>query len=81
MVNDVQLAGERIGQSQGLGKTTIIALIIPPLAMFLYEGAATSRFWISLILMLLAIPLWGALGGLALLASIIYTLYIILTGS
>ena len=55
----------------------IIALIIPPLAMFLYDGEASSRFWISLVLMLLAIPLWGALGALALAASVIYTLYII----
>lgn len=59
----------------------IIALFIPPLAMFLYDGEASSRFWISLVLMLLAIPLWGTLGALALLASIIYTLYIILSES
>ena len=59
----------------------IIALIIPPLAMFLYDGEASSRFWISLVLMLLAIPLWGALGALALAASVIYTLYIILSES
>lgn len=59
----------------------IIALFIPPLAMFLYDGEASSRFWISLVLMLLAIPLWGSLGALAFLASIIYTLYIILSES
>lgn len=59
----------------------IIALFVPPLAMFLYDGAATSRFWISLILLLLAIPLWGFLGAVALLASVLYTLYIILTES
>lgn len=59
----------------------IIALFIPPLAMFLYDGEASSRFWISLILMLLAIPLWGFLGAVALLASVLYTLYIILTES
>lgn len=59
----------------------IIALFIPPLAMYLYDGEASSRFWISLVLMLLAIPLWGTLGALALLASVIYTLYIILSES
>lgn len=59
----------------------IIALFVPPLAMFLYDGEASSRFWISLILMLLAIPLWGFLGAVALLASVLYTLYIILSES
>lgn len=59
----------------------IIALFIPPLAMYLYDGEASSRFWISLVLMLLAIPLWGFLGGIALLASVLYTLYIILSES
>lgn len=59
----------------------IIALLIPPLAMFLYDGEASSRFWISLVLALLAIPLWGTLGALAIAASVIYTLYIILSES
>lgn len=59
----------------------IIALFIPPLAMFLFDGNASSRFWISLVLMLLAIPLWGTLGALALTASVVYTLYIILSES
>ena len=59
----------------------IIALFIPPLAMYLYDGDTTSRFWISLILMLAAIPLWGILGALALTASVLYTLYIILSES
>lgn len=59
----------------------IIALFVPPLAMFLYDGEASSRFWISLVLLLLAIPLWGFLGAVALLASVLYTLYIILSES
>lgn len=31
----------------------IITILIPPLGMYLYEGAATNRFWISLLLTLL----------------------------
>lgn len=46
----------------------IIAVLIPPLGMFLYEDGASSRFWLSLLLTLV-----GYFPGL------IYTLYIILT--
>lgn len=46
----------------------IIAILIPPLAMALYDGI-TNRFWVSLLLTLLFfIP------------GMIYTLYIILSG-
>ena len=31
----------------------IIAILLPPLGMYLYEGSATNRFWISLLLWLL----------------------------
>lgn len=31
----------------------ILSILLPPLAVFLYEGAITSRFWISLILTLI----------------------------
>ena len=47
----------------------ILAIFIPPLAMFLYEGSITNRFWISLLLTLL--------GGLP---GIIYTIFIIGSG-
>lgn len=59
----------------------ILALIIPPLAMFIYEGSITTRFWISLVLTLLGAGLvigWSLLG---LLPAIVYTLYVILTGA
>ena len=46
----------------------IIAILIPPLAMALYDGI-TERFWISLLLtLLLYVP------------GLVYTLYIILSG-
>ena len=46
----------------------IVAILLPPLAMYLYEGSATNRFWISLVLWLLFyVP------------GLIYTLYVILS--
>ena len=59
----------------------ILALIIPPLAVFIYEGA-TKRFWIDLILAILGygIGFWllGGLGWLCALAAVIYALLIVL---
>ncbi|PSR11054.1 MAG: hypothetical protein DA408_05525 [Bacteroidetes bacterium] len=82
-LRDQLRAARESGSSADLGLLllVIIALILPPLAMYLYDGETSSRFWISLVLLLLAIPLWGFLGALALTASIVYTLYIILSES
>lgn len=59
----------------------ILAIIIPPLAVFIYEGA-TSRFWIDLILAIIGwgIGYWllGGLGFLCGLAAVIYALLIVL---
>ncbi|MEN9997441.1 MAG: hypothetical protein RI922_431 [Bacteroidota bacterium] len=57
----------------------ILALIIPPLAVYLYEGA-TQRFWIDLILAILGLGV-GLLfigGWLCALVSVIYALLIVL---
>ena len=60
----------------------ILAIIIPPLAVFIYEGV-TNRFWIDLILALIGwgLAAWllgGTLGAIGGLAAIIYALLIIL---
>ena len=59
----------------------ILAFIIPPLAVFIYEGA-TNRFWIDLILAILGfgVGFWllGGIGWLAGLAAVIYALLIVL---
>jgi len=47
----------------------ILAILLPPLAVFLYEGEATVRFWLSLILTLL---FW--------IPGVIYALLVILGG-
>ncbi|MEZ4829249.1 MAG: YqaE/Pmp3 family membrane protein [Bacteroidia bacterium] len=39
----------------------VLAILIPPLAVYLYDGSATNRFWLNLILALLG---YGALGFL-----------------
>lgn len=56
----------------------IIAIFIPPLAVFLYEGA-TSRFWIDLILAIIGWSVgWYLLGALAWLAGLLAVIYAIL---
>jgi uncharacterized membrane protein YqaE (UPF0057 family) len=59
----------------------ILAIIIPPLAVFLFEGSS-SRFWIDLILALIGwgVGFWllGGLGWICGLAAIIYALLIVL---
>ncbi|MEY3237033.1 MAG: hypothetical protein RI883_1134 [Bacteroidota bacterium] len=59
----------------------VLAILIPPLAVFIYEKAST-RFWIDLILAILGfgVGFWllGGLGWLCGLAAIIYALLIVL---
>jgi uncharacterized membrane protein YqaE (UPF0057 family) len=59
----------------------IIALLLPPLAVYLHEGEANNKFWITLLLFVL-----GVIGGFIfswflLLAAIVYALIIVLSGS
>lgn len=59
----------------------ILAIILPPLAVFIYEGA-TKRFWIDLILAILGwgigFAFLGASGWLLGLIAVIYALLIVL---
>lgn len=59
----------------------ILALVLPPLAVYLYEGA-TQRFWIDLILALIGfgVGFWllSGLGWICGLVSVIYALLIVL---
>lgn len=55
------------GASDDLLLLIILAILLPPLAMFIYEDGATGRFWISLLLTLIFY-----------LPGLIYTLVIIL---
>lgn len=50
------------------GILIILAILLPPLSMYLYEGDFTDRFWLSLLLTVL-----GYLPG------IVYTLYVLLS--
>lgn len=60
----------------------ILALFIPPLAVFIFEGA-TGRFWIDLILAIIGWGVgWYFLGGLGWicgLAAVIYAILIVLS--
>ena len=60
----------------------ILAIILPPLAVGIYEGI-TTRFWITLILWLIAWGIGGALlgfgiAGLCSLIAVVYALLIVL---
>jgi uncharacterized membrane protein YqaE (UPF0057 family) len=60
----------------------ILAILIPPLAVFLFEGAS-GRFWIDLILAIIGwgVGFWllGGLGWICGIAAIIYALLIVLS--
>jgi uncharacterized membrane protein YqaE (UPF0057 family) len=58
----------------------IIALFIPPLAVYLHEGETNNRFWISVLLTILGLVLFSFGGVLFLgtLPGIIYALIVIL---
>ena len=61
----------------------IIAILIPPLAVYLHEGEINNRFWISVLLTVLGYLLFGFAGifFLGSLPGIIYALYVILSGT
>ena len=58
----------------------ILALFIPPLAVYLHEGSTNNRFWISVLLTILGLLIFGFAGVLFLgsLPSIVYALVVIL---
>lgn len=55
----------------------ILAILIPPLAVFLFEGV-TSRFWIDLILAILGWGAFGLFGGFLWLCGLIAVIYALL---
>ena len=73
-------AGEDISANTLL--LVILAILVPPLAVYLYEGEITTRFWISLLLTILGFILFGSFGAVFLgsLLGIIYSLIVILGG-
>lgn len=56
----------------------IIAIFIPPLAVYLHQGETNTKFWITTLLFALGIIGAFYLSGLLLLAAIIYALLVIL---
>lgn len=61
----------------------IIAILIPPLAVYLHEGSFNNKFWISVLLTVLGYVLFNFAGifFLGSLPGIIYALYTILNGT
>lgn len=58
----------------------ILALLIPPLAVYLHEGETNSTFWINVLLTILGFVLFGAFGSFFLgsILGIIHALIVIL---
>lgn len=56
----------------------ILAILLPPLAVYLHQGEINIKFWITLILWLLAFVAFIWVAWLPLLASIIYALFVVL---
>jgi len=56
----------------------ILAVLLPPLAVYLHEGEINTKFWITLILWLLGFIAFTWVAWLPLLASIVYALFVVL---
>jgi len=56
----------------------ILAILLPPLAVYLHQGEFNTKFWITLILWLLGWVFWGALAWVPALPAIIYAILVIL---
>jgi len=56
----------------------IIAIFIPPLAVYLHQGETNTKFWVTTLLFVLGIIGALALSGWFLLAAIVYALIVIL---
>lgn len=56
----------------------ILALLLPPLAVYLHQGETNSKFWITLLLFLLGIAGAFFFSWLLIFASVVYALIVIL---
>ena len=56
----------------------ILAILLPPLAVYLHEGEINTKFWIALILWLLGWAVAGPWSWFGLLPAIVYALIVIL---
>ena len=56
----------------------ILAILLPPLAVYLHQGEINTKFWITLVLWLLGWAAFGALAWFPMLPAIIYALIVIL---
>ena len=79
---DASFPGDNTSSDANLILLVILAILIPPLGVYLYDGTSTM-FWVTLILCLLGGPLWfyvpfvGGLWGIAIILAVLYVLGII----
>jgi uncharacterized membrane protein YqaE (UPF0057 family) len=55
----------------------ILAIIVPPLAVFLYYMELNAQFWLNILLVVLAVVLWP-ISNLLILAAVIHALMVVL---
>ena len=59
----------------------ILAILLPPLAVYLHQGQANSKFWIDLLLFVLGLAGAFLFSWLLIFAAIVYALIVILGGA
>jgi uncharacterized membrane protein YqaE (UPF0057 family) len=59
----------------------ILALLLPPLAVYLHQQETNTKFWVTLLLFLLGIAGAFFFSWLLIFASVVYALIIILSGA
>ena len=69
-------AGEEVDTNTLL--LVVLALLLPPLAVYLYEQQTSTKFWITLLLFLLGIAGAVFFSWLLIFASIVYALLVVL---
>jgi uncharacterized membrane protein YqaE (UPF0057 family) len=59
----------------------ILAILLPPLAVYLHQGETNNKFWITTLLFVLGLLGAFTIGWYLILASIVYALIVILGGA
>lgn len=59
----------------------ILAILLPPLAVYLHQGETNTKFWVTLLLFLLGIAGAFFFSWLLIFASVVYALIVILGGA
>jgi uncharacterized membrane protein YqaE (UPF0057 family) len=70
-------AAKKADSSVGTLILIILAILVPPLAVFLYYMELNAQFWLNILLVVLAVVLWP-ISNLLILAAVIHALMVVL---